>query len=70
MARDGELSTEGGLAALARLGSIDVSKTGVSGAKNFFEAKVKVNIDKKKIYKLNYNIDYIYVFSFKYSLLV
>ncbi|XP_050025730.1 EF-hand domain-containing protein D2 [Dermacentor andersoni] len=38
-ARDGELSTDGGLSALARLTSIDVEKAGVGGAKNFFEAK-------------------------------
>ncbi|KAH9376948.1 hypothetical protein HPB48_002737 [Haemaphysalis longicornis] len=38
-ARDGELSTDGGLCALARLTSIDVEKAGVGGAKNFFEAK-------------------------------
>ncbi|KAH7958731.1 hypothetical protein HPB49_004387 [Dermacentor silvarum] len=38
-ARDGELSTDGGLSALARLTSIDVEKAGVGGAKDFFEAK-------------------------------
>ncbi|KAH7956542.1 hypothetical protein HPB52_010420 [Rhipicephalus sanguineus] len=38
-ARDGELSTDGGLSALARLTSIDVEKAGVGGAKSFFEAK-------------------------------
>ncbi|OQR74240.1 EF-hand domain-containing protein [Tropilaelaps mercedesae] len=40
-ARDGELSVGDGLLALARLACIDVSKIGVSGAKDFFEAKAK-----------------------------
>ncbi|OQR74239.1 EF-hand domain-containing protein [Tropilaelaps mercedesae] len=44
-ARDGELSCDGGLITLARMAFIDVSQTGVSGAKDFFEAKVKVLTD-------------------------
>ncbi|EEC06528.1 EF-Hand domain-containing protein, putative [Ixodes scapularis] len=39
-ARDGELSMDCGLSALARLTSIDVDVAGVGGAKDFFEAKV------------------------------
>lgn len=38
-ARDGELSSDCGLSALARLTSIDVGEAGVGGAKDFFEAK-------------------------------
>lgn len=38
-ARDGELSMDCGLSALARLTSIDVDVAGVGGAKDFFEAK-------------------------------
>lgn len=38
-ARDGELNSEDGLSALARLTCIDVEKAGVGGAKEFFEAK-------------------------------
>lgn len=44
-ARDGELSSDSGLLTLARMTSIDVSTAGVSGAKNFFEAKAKVLTD-------------------------
>ena len=36
----GELQIDG-LKALAELAEIDVDKEGVSGAKNFFEAKVR-----------------------------
>ena len=36
----GELDTDSGLSALARLTEIDVDKEGVGGAKDFFEAKV------------------------------
>ncbi|CAN7986062.1 unnamed protein product [Ixodes hexagonus] len=38
-ARDGELSMDCGLSALARLTSIDVDVAGVGGVKDFFEAK-------------------------------
>ncbi|XP_003744541.1 EF-hand domain-containing protein D2 [Galendromus occidentalis] len=44
-ARDGELSSDSGLLTLARMTSIDVSQAGVSGAKDFFEAKAKVLTD-------------------------
>ncbi|XP_033642102.1 EF-hand domain-containing protein D2-like [Asterias rubens] len=36
----GELDTDSGLSALARLTEIDVDKEGVGGAKDFFEAKI------------------------------
>jgi hypothetical protein len=38
----GELQLDNGLAELAALGSIDVTKEGVIGARNFFQAKVRV----------------------------
>lgn len=40
-ARAGELEQDSGLGQLARLTKVDVDEVGVSGAKNFFEAKVK-----------------------------
>ncbi|CAG9564747.1 unnamed protein product [Danaus chrysippus] len=40
-ARAGELETDSGLDALARLTEINVDQVGVNGAKNFFEAKIE-----------------------------
>ncbi|KAG7312368.1 EF-hand domain-containing protein D2 [Plutella xylostella] len=40
-ARAGELETDSGLEALARLTEINVDQVGVNGAKNFFEAKIE-----------------------------
>lgn len=40
-ARAGELETDSGLDALARLTEINVEQVGVNGAKNFFEAKIE-----------------------------
>ncbi|KAF4517718.1 hypothetical protein B566_EDAN013396 [Ephemera danica] len=40
-AQAGELTQDSGLSALARLTEIDVDEVGVSGAKNFFEAKIE-----------------------------
>lgn len=40
-ARAGELATDSGLEALARLTEINVDQVGVNGAKNFFEAKIE-----------------------------
>lgn len=39
-ARAGELESDSGLGQLARLTEVDVDEVGVTGAKNFFEAKV------------------------------
>ncbi|XP_060521324.1 EF-hand domain-containing protein D2 homolog [Cylas formicarius] len=39
-ARAGELDEESGLGQLARLAEVDVEKVGVTGAKEFFEAKI------------------------------
>jgi len=39
-ARAGELEQDSGLSQLARLTEVDVDEVGVTGAKNFFEAKV------------------------------
>lgn len=39
-ARAGELDQGSGLGQLARLTEVDVDEVGVTGAKNFFEAKV------------------------------
>jgi hypothetical protein len=41
-ARAGELELESGLGQLASLTEVDVDEVGVGGAKNFFEAKVKL----------------------------
>lgn len=40
-ARAGELITDSGLDAFARLTEINVDQVGVNGAKNFFEAKIE-----------------------------
>ncbi|KAI5635681.1 hypothetical protein NE865_11587 [Phthorimaea operculella] len=40
-ARAGELETDSGLDAFARLTEINVDQVGVNGAKNFFEAKIE-----------------------------
>lgn len=40
-ARAGELETDSGLDAFARLTEINVDKVGVNGAKTFFEAKIE-----------------------------
>ncbi|GBP26988.1 EF-hand domain-containing protein D2 homolog [Eumeta japonica] len=40
-ARAGELESDSGLDALARLTEINVDQVGVNGAKNFFEAKIE-----------------------------
>lgn len=40
-ARAGELEQDSGLGQLARLTEVDVDEVGVTGAKNFFEAKVE-----------------------------
>ncbi len=44
----GELDTDSGLSALARLTEIDVDKEGVGGAKDFFEAKINEQTQLKK----------------------
>ncbi|XP_071805131.1 EF-hand domain-containing protein D2-like [Asterias amurensis] len=44
----GELDTDSGLSALARLTEIDVDKEGVGGAKDFFEAKINEQTKVKK----------------------
>ncbi|XP_038075086.1 EF-hand domain-containing protein D2-like [Patiria miniata] len=44
----GELDSDSGLSALARLTEIDVDKEGVGGAKNFFEAKINEQTQLKK----------------------
>lgn len=40
-ARAGELESDSGLEAFARLTEINVDQVGVNGAKNFFEAKIE-----------------------------
>lgn len=45
-AKAGELVEESGLSKLAMLTEINVEEVGVGGAKNFFEAKVSIRIDK------------------------
>jgi len=42
-ARAGELEQDSGLSQLARLTEVDVDEVGVTGAKNFFEAKVYIH---------------------------
>lgn len=46
-AKAGELVEESGLSKLAMLTEINVEEVGVGGAKNFFEAKVNICIDKE-----------------------
>lgn len=46
-AKAGELVEESGLSKLAMLTEINVEEVGVGGAKNFFEAKVSIHIDKE-----------------------
>jgi hypothetical protein len=38
----GQLDEDSGLSALAKITEVEVAEVGVDGAKNFFEAKVKV----------------------------
>lgn len=45
-ARAGELDENSGLGQLARLTEVDVDKVGVNGAKEFFEAKVRIRFVK------------------------
>jgi len=40
-AKAGELDTDSGLSALAKLTEVDIQEVGVDGAKNFFEAKIE-----------------------------
>jgi hypothetical protein len=46
---EGEIQSDSGLDKLVKLTEIDVSATGVSGAKNFFQAKVAAFEDEAKI---------------------
>ncbi|CBY12878.1 unnamed protein product [Oikopleura dioica] len=46
---EGELESDSGLDKLAKLAEIDVSSSGVSGAKNFFQAKVAAFEQESKI---------------------
>jgi len=46
---EGELESDSGLDRLAKLAEIDVSSSGVSGAKNFFQAKVAAFEQESKI---------------------
>ncbi|CAG5112087.1 Oidioi.mRNA.OKI2018_I69.chr2.g6343.t1.cds [Oikopleura dioica] len=46
---EGELENDSGLDKLAKLAEIDVSSSGVSGAKNFFQAKVAAFEQESKI---------------------
>jgi Ca2+-binding EF-hand superfamily protein len=46
---EGELESDSGLDKLVKLTEIDVSATGVSGAKNFFQAKVAAFEQESKI---------------------
>jgi hypothetical protein len=46
-AKAGELVEESGLSKLAMLTEINVEEVGVGGAKNFFEAKVSIPINKE-----------------------
>jgi hypothetical protein len=46
---EGELDKDSGLDKLAKLAEIDVSSSGVSGAKNFFQAKVAAFEQESKI---------------------
>lgn len=51
-ARAGELEQDSGLGQLARLTEVNVDEVGVNGAKNFFEAKVRLlNIKEMKVRK-------------------
>ncbi|XP_022214680.1 EF-hand domain-containing protein D2 homolog [Drosophila obscura] len=49
-AQAGELDSESGLNQLARLTEIDVDQVGVSGAKNFFEAKIEQQLRTNKFH--------------------
>lgn len=49
-ARAGDLSLESGLSQLARLTEINVDEVGVTGAKDFFEAKIQQQIHTNKFH--------------------
>ncbi|XP_030556778.1 EF-hand domain-containing protein D2 homolog isoform X1 [Drosophila novamexicana] len=49
-AQAGELDSDSGLNQLARLTEIDVEQVGVSGAKNFFEAKIEQQLRTNKFH--------------------
>lgn len=49
-AQAGELDSDSGLNALARLTEISVEEVGVSGAKNFFEAKIEQQLRTNKFH--------------------
>jgi len=49
-AQAGELDSDSGLNQLARLTEVDVEQVGVSGAKNFFEAKIEQQLRTNKFH--------------------
>ncbi|XP_034471706.1 EF-hand domain-containing protein D2 homolog [Drosophila innubila] len=49
-AQAGELDSDSGLNQLARLTEIDVEQVGVTGAKNFFEAKIEQQLNTNKFH--------------------